>query len=605
MSETHAAVWDLAQRTDIHTLWELLTPDESKSLGKSVIDVAAFQQRIFLLVNPACVENNEEVSATGKASAVYNCVEVMYKEALVAHVPMNSETFVNIGGMKGLMLVLRLLAEAATYDPAGRDYRNRMTARILQTLDWLLKHNKGKGRILLERDDMVLKMRYLLEKLAERGGLGGDVQASVINMQETLFRLYPSVVGKYVENVSMNFDIWGRSPLAVQSSEIESVQQLLLGDIEKVCNRVDMIDCFLGCIESLAISRSHNKQHIEPLSRAVTRMLIDNLNEQSMARLLSYLNLLHLQQRSRGICCYTSSIRTVLGIFLEVFVTCTPHFRYPGLVKPQVETQIRTAAKKALRSPIIAALMSILTHYATFSEPAGRRKSVPVGDQRDSRLMSTGSNPEIRADNSPSTATTELEDDENAMMDEIMAVCLHVLLNLDWTFLKEIVKTVGKDQSHASGLMGYLIKNFVKTPGLNHIGIFGIVILGDRPADTAVRTELSPQAEDCRILGSSYIFLDYGLRIGPTTTVYALRLPQGKTADAGETCVYQQTVEIFDLEEPPDIQRTGVQVCLAHPRGEEQLLLRHDRPEQKRELLHRSRGMWGHILFRPLSDPGS
>ena len=80
--------------------------------------------------------------------------------------------------------------------------------------------------------------------------------------------------------------------------------------------------------------------------------------------------------------------------------------------------------------------------------------------------MSTGSNPEPGEKREESGG----EEDESDM---ILAVCLFVLLTINWSFLKEFGKQFTKEAgTNEKSLIGYMIRSFAKSPGLNHIGTF-------------------------------------------------------------------------------------------------------------------------------------
>ena len=70
--------------------------------------------KAFLLVNPKFVENNEEASAGAAGNSYNNSVEVLYKETRVVHLIPGIDAFLDIWGMRGLLMFLKalLLSEA-------------------------------------------------------------------------------------------------------------------------------------------------------------------------------------------------------------------------------------------------------------------------------------------------------------------------------------------------------------------------------------------------------------------------------------------------------------------------------------------------------------
>ncbi len=116
VAETHAAVWQLAQHISLGNLWRVLR--SSKTVigrlrpGESM---AKPQLKVFLLVSPKHIDNGDEANATsglGKDSFAYNCVEVMYKETHAVHLMPGREVFLDTGGIKGLLMFLKAMAES-------------------------------------------------------------------------------------------------------------------------------------------------------------------------------------------------------------------------------------------------------------------------------------------------------------------------------------------------------------------------------------------------------------------------------------------------------------------------------------------------------------
>ena len=331
MSETHASVWELAQSVALDKLWEQLKSNAEnpkaktsspKTARKGLESYGAFPTRTFLLLNPRGVESNDKVGSpesTGKSSILFNCVEVLYEEAYAAHISESSETFINCGGIRGLLLFLKLLVDS----DLGSFPSQTLVTKVLNLLDLLLGCKRAKMSLRLVLDDVFIRLRFLLEKLAAKnaGGLNHEVRITASKILGTLSKQYPSSVDKYVEHIALNFDIWGHSASTVQSSAIDALEQTLLQDIDKIFGRTDMVDYLLNSIERLSQgNKAGAKANVEALSRIATKLMIDNLSEGSLKKFVGYLSLPQLRQRFP---CFDPSLGATLKIFLEVFATCT------------------------------------------------------------------------------------------------------------------------------------------------------------------------------------------------------------------------------------------------------------------------------------------
>ena len=291
--------------------------------------------------------------------------------------------------------------------------RNSLVSKTIHIMDLVLKWgHKQKAEIQLVQDDVLVKLKFLLESLAGRlpNGLSAETLGAVFRLLETLCGRYSQgAVDGCVESLALNFGIWGHSSAEVQCFLVNLMQGVLIGsEKQQRFNKENMIDYLLSCIGKLGSgSVPHNMQNIETLSGLVGKLMAgEGLTEGALEKLLSYV---------KG----PPVSAAFLRIFLEVYVS--------------------SKQSHALKSPLIFTLMQILTFCIGGEGSRESTKSLSEGGLAISRA-SIDSDPEIASKTVP-----KVSDD----LDSILSNYIYLLLTYEWKkngkeLAKKLPEVLGK-----------------------------------------------------------------------------------------------------------------------------------------------------------------
>ncbi len=385
---------------------------------------------------------------------------------------------------------------------------------------------RRKAEIALESDDVILKLKYLLEKLAEKlpGGLGAEVLEATFKLLETLVVRYPRTVNRYVEHVALNFDIWGHSASELQYFVIDLMNKMIFDPERHQLSKEDVVDHLLNCIEKLAAARAPDRRNIETLSQMVRKILA----ESSLSKLMSYLNIPHLQQRHPN---YEAPLSAFLHIFFEIFRSRT---RGP---------------------PLIFSLLTVLLHFLATPAPAESKSWLSEG-RLELRHLSVDFGPDLHSKQSSNAATTVILGGserlvEGESVDAVLAGYIFAAITFDWKRIKGTAKALAKEPEKVKQLES-ITKDLAGQSDKAKISTCLYIIINGRCNDPAN----DPRRVQGKETGAGDVYRDHVS--GPGTPATALRVFRREGTNPGPTRGTQR------VQESQALRRTHQQFQCAH-----------------------------------------
>ena len=198
-----------------------------------------------------------------------------------------------------------------------------ITGKILKMLMHIIEIDLEQTSNFFLDQENLLVMRNIIEKIAKKGGFtteGIDLMFEILRLLAQLYQ--PLLREKYLETFILNVDIWQYSNPSLQVYIIGKFQELILNDTEKIYNRKNVIDLLLNCIERYTCCGNKYAKFVESLAKMAKDLIVSNMNENIISKLMGYLNILCLRDMPN----YKAFVYTILHIFIEVYNTSMFNF---------------------------------------------------------------------------------------------------------------------------------------------------------------------------------------------------------------------------------------------------------------------------------------
>ena len=194
-----------------------------------------------------------------------------------------------------------------------------MAVKFLEIIKEISMIDKEKAAVFYESEDGLLILRFLLERLANKGGVSGSMFSVVKQILDIVLKHYPSSKEKYIEMIFLNMDIWKHSPQEVQEQIALHVHNMFIVGQNKQFDIPKIVDILLNCIEIYVNQEQIKTVRIKQLLNIILQLSFQHVTKEVLIVIISYANIFFLR-RLRN---YPLQIYYVLSLYLEIFTACT------------------------------------------------------------------------------------------------------------------------------------------------------------------------------------------------------------------------------------------------------------------------------------------